>query len=230
MPCLTQSKKRPPSGFLPSGSGLPKRSRKFSPVAPRTSWPMVVDGGMTDTSPSSPSVAGSRLGYPFLIHAVPESDRGENSHERVAEKVFSVVAEELNVEVDSVNIKFNFRTSKPTLMSRVGHELEGLRYRDSEDQAESIQTVGQAIEFIEQAKRLTRPRTDHRPMTAASSSPRPDHRWWSPVSAITTSVVMCFGLPQSGSRLDTIQCFDQAESVWSCKVAGEVQDGRPGGG
>ena len=70
-------------------------------------------------------------------------------------------------------------------------------------------------------------------MTAASSSPRPDHQRVvvTGLGAITNlgrDVPTIWSALQSGkSGIDTIQCFDQAESVWSCKVAGEVRDWTP---
>ena len=70
-------------------------------------------------------------------------------------------------------------------------------------------------------------------MTAASPSPRPDHQRVvvTGLGAITNlgrDVPTIWSALQSGrSGIDTIQCFDQAESVWSCKVAGEVRDWTP---
>ena len=69
------------------------------------------------------------------------------------EKVFSVVAEELNVEVDSVNMGSNFIVDliadSLDVVELVMKLEETFGIEIPEDQAESIQTVGQAIEFIE---------------------------------------------------------------------------------
>ena len=69
------------------------------------------------------------------------------------EKVFSVVAEELNVEVDSVNMGSNFnvdlKADSLDVVELVMKLEETFGIEIPEDQAESIQTVGQAIEFIE---------------------------------------------------------------------------------
>ena len=69
------------------------------------------------------------------------------------EKVFSVVAEELNVEVDSVNMGSNFivdlKADSLDVVELVMKLEETFGIEIPEDQAESIQPVGQAIEFIE---------------------------------------------------------------------------------
>ena len=69
------------------------------------------------------------------------------------EKVFSVVAEELNVEVDSVNMGSNcivdLKADSLDVVELVMKLEETFGIEIPEDQAESIQTVGQAIEFIE---------------------------------------------------------------------------------
>ena len=69
------------------------------------------------------------------------------------EKVFSVVAEELNVEVEAVKMESNFivdlKADSLDVVELVMKLEETFGIEIPEDQAESIQTVGQAIEFIE---------------------------------------------------------------------------------
>jgi acyl carrier protein len=95
--------------------------------------------------------------YVGCRQALPEAIRGEREVSSVAERVISIVADQLNVEKERVTPEMSFvndlgadSLDQVELVMELEEEFD---IQIPDDAAEKITTVGQAIEHIEKAQK-----------------------------------------------------------------------------